>query len=305
MDPPGNRVVLRLFRQAFNEFNADECPRLAASLAFYAIFSMPPLLVLLVWLTSLIADRALVVERLSSVLSEVMGRRVAEQVAAMLPGDDPLGHGLWRSLVALVMLLVGASGVLSELQTALNRAWDVQPVPGGDSLRTMLVKRVLSLGMVLGMSVLLLASLAISWFLAALGTFTQSQAPGMVSPQALQWVDQLSSLAVLTLLFAASFRYLPDVRLDWTDVWSGSLLTALLFVVGKVVLSMYLAWADPTTAYGAAGSLALVLIWIYYSSMIYFYGAEFTQVHARSRGKRVQAELGARITRHARANAAT
>ena len=281
----------RIIRQTFLEFNHDECPRLAASLAYYAVFSLPGLLVVVVSLTGLIAGREEATQRATWFFREFMGERAAEQVGAMVAQTGQQGHGLGTSLIGFALLLVGATGVLAELQTALNRAWDVKPDPN-ESIRSFLLKRVLSLGLVIGMSLLLLASLVVSWFLAQLTAFAQTQAVE-ISPTLLRWIDQLASLAILTVLFAATYRFLPDVRLDWADVWFGAMLTALLFVIGKVLLWMYLAWADPSTAFGAAGSLALVLVWIYYSAMIYYLGAEFTHVLAKSRGKRVVPEQGA------------
>jgi membrane protein len=282
----------RLLRDTCYEFSEDECPRSAAALAYYAIFSLPALLVLIVTITSAFADRAEVMQRIGDFLREFSGRRVAEQILALLKQTDRHGSG-WQSAVGLVMLLIGATGVLSELQTALNRAWQVAPDPKQGGVKAFFVKRLLSLLMVAAMSLLLLASLILSWFLAAIGTWAEGMSFAWLSSPLLQVLEHLLSLAILTLLFAATFRFLPDARLDWSDVALGGLITALLFVLGKTLLSWYLAWADPTTAFGTAGSLALVLVWIYYSAMIYLFGAEFTHVYARSFGKQVTPEQGA------------
>lgn len=281
-----------ILRDTCYEFNKDECPRSAAALAFYAIFSLPALLVVVVSLASTVADRAEAMERLGDFLREFMGPRVAEQLIALLVQTDRQGK-VWQSAIGLVMLLIGATGVLSEVQTALNRAWQVAPDPQQGGMRSFFVKRLLSLLMVGTMSLLLLASLVLSWFLAALGSWAESSDFAWLSSPLLSAAEHLASLAILTLLFAGTLRFLPDVWLNWSDVFLGGLLTALLFLLGKTLLGWYLAWADPTTAFGTAGSLALVLVWIYYSALIYLFGAEFTHVYARSGGKLISPEPGA------------
>lgn len=286
--------MLRLLQETFSEFSQDECPRLAASLAYYALFSLPALLVIVVSAAGMFADRQEVVERMQYYMQEIMGDRGAEQIRVMLEQANKPGQGLWGSLFSIGLLLVSATGVLAELQTGLDRAWGVKPDPNA-GLRALFLKRLVSVGLVLGIAALLLLSLVVSWVLSEFSAVAQQRAPGWVSPNLLRVVDQLTSLAIITLLFAATFKFLPDVKLDWTDVWVGAFITALLFVLGKLAMGVYLAWSDPTTAYGAAGSLALVLVWIYYSGMAFFLGAEFTHVYARVRGRRVQPEAGATI----------
>jgi membrane protein len=291
----------RLLRETFEEFSRDECPRLAAALAYYAVFSLPALLLVVVSIAGLFFEREEVVSRLNDFLGEVMGPRAAQAIGGMVGQANQSGQGKWNSLLGLAMLLFGATGVLSELQTALNRAWQVTPDPQQGGVRAFLLKRVVSLGMVLAIALLLLISMVVSWLLAEFSSLAEAQAPGWVPSQLTRLFDQIVSLAIITLLFAALFKYLPDVRLSWTDVWAGAVITALLFIAGKAGVSMYLAWSDPTTAFGAAGSLALVLVWIYYSGMIFFLGAEFTHVYARSRGRRIEPEEGA-VEDHQRPN---
>jgi membrane protein len=282
----------RLLRDTCYEFSEDECPRSAAALAYYAIFSLPALLVVVVSLAGIFADRGEAVQQMSDFFREFMGARVAQQIAGLLEQANQRSKG-WQSAVGLLLVALGATGVLSEVQTALNRAWRVAPDPKQGGVRSFLIKRLLSLLMVAAMAALLLASLVLSWFLAAVGAWAQQSSFAWLSSPLLQTLEHIASLAILTLLFAATFRFLPDVRLDWSDVLLGGLITALLFVLGKSLLSWYLAWSDPTTAFGTAGSLALVLVWIYYSAMIYLFGAQFTHVFARSRGKLVTPEPGA------------
>jgi membrane protein len=284
-----------LIRQTCNEFIEDECPRLAASLAFCTVISLPPLILLIVATASLFVSRELVTGRLERYFNDVMGERGAQMMLTILERTPQGGSTLWATVLSTLMLLVGASGVMSELQSALNRAWGVKP-DEREGWHMFLWKRVLSLGMVLAIAFLLLVSLVASWFLAETSALVGHWAPRWLSAWMLWLLDGGISIALITLVFAAMMRFLPDVRLKWSDVWVGALVTALLFVAGKFGISAYLAWNDVTSAYGAAGSLALVLIWLYYSAMIFFFGAELTQVRARRRGKHVQPEAGAALT---------
>jgi membrane protein len=283
----------RVLQQTFREFSEDECPRLAAALAYYAVFSLPALLVLIVAVAGLFADKEQVSGRLTTYMEQTMGASGARQIETILERANQPGQGLVGSMVGLFTLVAGATGVLLELQTALNRAWGVEPDPHQGGFRSFVMKRALSLAMVLGIAFLLLVSLAASWMLSEFSTLVREWAPDWMSQSAIHAIDVAASLALITLLFAALLKYLPDVRLAWADVWAGAVLTSLLFVAGKFALSTYLAYSDPTSAFGAAGSLALVLLWIYYSAMIFFLGAEFTQVLAKSRGKRPVPEPGA------------
>jgi membrane protein len=283
----------RLLRTTCSEFSEDECPRFAAALAYYAIFSLPALLLLVISLAGLFVGDSEAANKVGDFFHEFMGARVAEQITGQLALSGRPSQG-WQSGLSALMLLVGATGVLGELQMAINKAWRVAPDPKQGGWRSFIWKRLLSLLMVAAMSLLLLLSLVASWFLAATSAWAKTTGLDSVSSPLLQVLEHAVSLGLLSLLFAAAFRFLPDVRLDWSDVALGGLITALLFAVGKTLLGWYLAWSDPTTPFGATGSLALVLVWIYYSAMIFLFGAEFTKVYADWRGKRVVAQAGAK-----------
>jgi len=283
----------RLLGTTCNDFIEDECPRFAAALAYYAIFSLPALLLLVISLAGLFVGNSEAASKVGGVFREFMGARVAQQITTQLELSGQISQG-WQSGLGAVMLLVGATGVLGELQTALNKVWQVAPDPKQGGWRAFFWKRLLSLFMVAAMSLLLLLSLVASWFLAATSAWAQTTGLESVSSPLFQVLEHAVSLGLLSLFFAAAIRFLPDVRLDWSDVALGGLITALLFAVGKTLLGWYLAWSDPTTPFGATGSLALVLVWIYYSAMIFLFGAEFTKVYADWRGKRVVAREGAK-----------
>jgi membrane protein len=280
--------------QTFREFVHDECPRLAAALAYYTFFSLPALLVAIVFLGGLLVDRTAISKRLSAHFEETIGRTGAEQMTAILQNASQPQKSWPGWLIGMGMLLLGATGALQELQTAVNRAWRVEPDPNQGWLRTFLFKRLLSLGLLLAISLLLIGSLAVSWGLAAFGQWLDSRPDAWPSSHLLSWMHTGVSLAVISLLFAALLRFLPDAKVAWSDVWIGAIATTLLFWLGQWALGLYLSWSQPTSAYGAAGSLALVLLWIYYSALIFFLGAEFTHVLAERRGKQVAPTPGAR-----------
>jgi membrane protein len=287
--------MLRAIRQTLTEFSQDECPRLAAAMAYYAIFSLPALLVLVVAIAGMVADGEQVGRRLTTFFEQSLGEKGAEQIQTMLSEASQSGRGWLGSAIGVAMLLAGATGVLAELQTALNRVWGVQPADERGGVRGFVMKRVLSLGMVLGIAFLLLVSLVLSWLLGEFGGWMRGWLPKWLSGGVLEGLDVVGSLLVIALLFAAMLKFLPDVRLSWRDVGPGALLSAVLFTLGKYALSVYLTWSDVTSAYGAAGSLAIVMLWIYYSAMIFFLGAEFTQVLTTASGRQMTPEPGARL----------
>jgi membrane protein len=195
------------------------------------------------------------------------------------------------ALLSVIAVAVGASASFGQLQGALNRIWGVKPDPRRGQIRNFLAKRIFSFGVVIGVSFLLLVSLAFSALLGAVG---QRMTRGLGVPEALpQFIDWAISFAALSAVFAGMFRLLPDARIAWKDVWVGAVASALLFVVGKSVIGLYLGGTDPGGAYGAAGSLAVILIWVYYTSMILLFGAEITRVWAERYGTGVKPLKGA------------
>ena len=285
--------MLTVLKETFDEFTRDECPRMAAAMAFYAVFSLPALLVVVVSIAGLIAGHDQTVDSLTGYFQDALGRDAARQIGTMLQQAGQPGRGIVASVIGVAVLLAGASGVMLELQTALNRAWGVTPDPKQSVIRTFLFKRLLSFGMLLGIVFLLLASLVISWLLTTFGGLIERAIPAGLSSELLEALNLAVSLVVITLVFAALLKYVPDAQIGWRDVWIGAAVTALLFVLGKFGLSLYLSYSNVASTYGAAGSLALILLWIYYSSMILFFGAELTQVVSSHRGHAVLPEPGA------------
>lgn len=280
-----------VLKGTFREFIDDDCPRLAAALSYYTIFALPPLLILILMVVSVFTDPQDVQGRLVDEISGVMGEQAAGQISAMIEqAERPEGSGV-ATILSIAALLFGATGAFFQLQKALNTAWDVEPEEGG--VKSFAVKRAVSFGMIIAIAFLLLVSLVVSAVLSQAADAIASVLPAALSTVMLWAINLGLSLAVITLLFAAMFKVLPDARVAWRDVWVGAGVTAALFILGMFLMGFYMSRSDPGSAYGAAGSLAVVLIWVYVSSLILFLGAEFTQVFARRHGKRIEPDEGA------------
>lgn len=278
------------------EIAADDVPSLAAAIAYYTVFSLPPLLVVVVGVAGAVFGPDRVTDALAGQVGGLVGPDGRAAVEAMIVNASDVGAGIGGKLAGLAALLFGASGAFGELQRALNRAWEVEAAPGG-GLAAYVGKRLLSFGLVLTIAFLLLVSLAIGAFLSALGAAAEAAVGGAAAPVTvgplLQVVNAVVSLGVITALFAVMFKVLPDAEIAWRDVAVGAFATALLFTIGKTLIGLYLGTADPGSAFGAAGSLALILVWIYYSALILLAGAEFTQAWAVSRGGGIAPSGGA------------
>jgi membrane protein len=293
---------LDIIKQGVLDFIHDDCPTMAAALSYYTVFSLPPLLVLLLMLLGTLFDPQDIQGTLESQIRGLMGPSGAEQVRTILANADRPGSGnVIATVLGVAALVLGATGVFGQLQAALNKAWNVAPDPDQGGIRNFILKRVFSLGMVLGLAFVLLVSLVLSAVLTAFGDSLAGYLPPVLSEPVLQAINFVISFGVVALLFAAIFKILPDATIAWRDVWVGAIFTAFLFTVGKFLLGLYLGRSNPGEAFGAAGALALMLVWIYYTSMIVFLGAEFTQSWAERRGRGIVPEKGAvRVVRETR-----
>jgi len=274
-----------LLRETYNEWTADKAPRLGAALAYYSIFSLAPLVVLAIGIAGIVFGEQAARGGIVREIAGTVGAPAAAAIEEMIKHTQQNGESWPATLVGLAVLLFGASGVFVQLQDALNTIWKVTPKPDL-GWWSMVRERFLSFAVVLGTGFLLLTALVVSALLAALGKFLTSGAlPGGV--HLWQGVTVLVSLAFITLLFALIYKLLPDATIAWRDVWVGALVTAVLFSVGKYLIGLYLGQSSTTSAFGAAGSLVIILIWVYYSAQILLFGAEFTRVYANHCGDRV------------------
>lgn len=263
----------------------DNASRLAAALAYYSLLSLAPLVVIVVAISGFFLGPESARGRVAGELGTIVGGPAAQGIQSVVQSAQSPSTGVVSTIVGVVTLFVGASGVFGELQSSLNTIWEVKAKPGNGILRE-IKTRFVSFTMVLGVAFLLLVSLILSTVLSTLGTQFSQALPG---GEALwQVVNFVISLAVITLLFAFIFKYIPDAEVKWQDVWLGALVTAVLFTLGKFLLGLYLGKAAVGSAYGAAGSLIALVVWVYYAAQILFLGAEFTQVRARRRGSEIR-----------------
>jgi membrane protein len=281
------RDFANLVAETIKEWQNDQAARLAAALAYYATFSLAPLLVLVLAIAGLVGGRDAAQGLVMAQIEDLVGEEGKEFVQSMIENAAATPTGVTASILGSVTLLVGALGAFNELQNALDRIWDVEPKPITRwSLRVQrfIFKRLLSFSMVLGIGFLLLISLVISAALSALSEYL-GRIP-LFSELMLQTLHLIISLGLITFLFAMIFRFIPDVEIRWRNVWLGAAITAILFTIGKTLIGIYLGRAEVSSTFGAAGSLAVLMIWVYYSSQILFLGAEFTQVFTKRSGER-------------------
>jgi membrane protein len=275
------RNILELGKQAVSEWSEDNAPTFAASLSYYTLFSIAPLLVIAVSVAGMVFGEEAARGQIQTQLEDLVGRDSAEVIGQMMISARKPGTGILATAIGVIALIFGATGVFVQLQDSLNHIWNIKPKPRNGVLN-FLRSRFLSFAMVLVIGFLLLVSLVVSAVLAALGAWFDHLLPGWTVMW--QGLNLLISFGVITVLFAMMYKILPDTHVAWRDVWLGAAVTSLLFSLGKFLIGLYLGRSAVASSYGAAGSLAVVLLWVYYSAQILFLGAEFTQVYARSHG---------------------
>lgn len=273
--------VRSIFVGALQAWWDDNVPRLGASVAYYTLFAIGPILLVAIGVAGLAFGAEAVRGEVVTQLEGLVGREGAEAIEALLEGARQRQSGIIATVVGGVTFVLAATGAFLELQAAFNTIWRVKPNPSAN-LRAFLIDRLRSFGLVVVIGFLLLVSLAISAALAALGAWLDRLAPGLSS----MWsaVYLIVSFAVVSALFACLLRFLPDVKLGWRDVITGAMVTAAFFTVGKYAIGLYLGQSATTSAYGAAGSVIVLLLWVYYSAQIVLIGAEFTRLYAERRG---------------------
>jgi membrane protein len=257
---------------------------MAAALAYYTVFALAPILIISIAVAGLVLGQEAAEGRIVGQISGLIGSTSAAAVEAMIAAARKPSSGILATIIGLATLLFGATGVFGELQDSLDTMWGVKPKPGRGFFR-MLKTRFISFTMVLGIGFLLLVSLVVSAAISALGAWLGGLLP--LPELLMQAINLTVSVAVVTLLFAMIFRVLPDVDIAWRDVWAGALFTAVLFALGKLGIGLYLGKSSVGSSYGAAGALVVILVWVYYSAQILFFGAELTRAWAYQHGSRI------------------
>jgi membrane protein len=275
------RATLDLLRETAREWSQDNCLRLGAALSYYTLFSLAPLLVIAIAVAALAFGEELARGEVMTQVESLIGPGAAATVRGMIEAASRPRSGIAATVGGLALTALGASGVFGQLQRALNDIWDV-PRKTGRGVRGLVWDRLTSFSMILAIGFLLLVSLGIGAALSAFHASIAGLFPG--AGEVARAVDVLGSFAMTTLLFAMIFKVLPDAKIRWGDVWIGAAFTAGLFALGRFAIGFYLGRSSAASIYGAANSLVVILLWVYYSSQMFFFGAEFTQVYARRYG---------------------
>lgn len=287
----GLRQIWRLLRQTFKEWNEDKASRLAAALAYYTVFSLTPLITISLAIVGMVFGKNAARGELVAQIQGLVGRQSAQVIETAIANISQNSHPGITSLINIGVLLFAASGVFAELQGALNTIWEVAPKPGKE-IRLFIRQRLLAFLMVMAIGLLLLASLMLNTFLVAVSHLVTSShlvanfLPGGSVPWRL--LNTVGSFIITTLLFGLIYKYLPQAKIAWSDIWIGALMTAILFTIGKFALGLYLGQNTFSSAFGAAGSLVFVVAWVFYSAQILFFGAEFTHVYAKQYGSYIR-----------------
>lgn len=273
------RIAFHLLKRTISDWNDHKVPQLGAALAYYSILSLGPLLLLALAIAALIFGQDAAHGRIIAEIDDMVGHEGARAIEDMI--KDSARHentGIFAAIIGAITLLFGASGVFSQLQDSMNIIWNVKPRKDA-GVWNIIKNRFVSFSMVLGTGFLLLTSLIISAALSAMSEYASGYLGDLTIP--IRIIEFVISLLIVSLLFAAIFKYLPDTYVAWHDVWFGGIITSLLFTLGKFAIGFYLGQSSFSSSYGAAGSLVVLLVWVYYSSQILFFGAEFTQVYAK------------------------
>ncbi len=287
-------TIWSLLKETFNEWQHDKVPILAAALSYYMIFSIAPILILVIAVVGFIVGEQIAQEEVFAQLESFFGSENAASIRTVLQNQFSPSSNITATIIAVVTILFGATTVFAQLKQALNLIWGVEPKPGR-GVKSFIQTRILSILMVLGIGFVLLLSLIISSVLSGATTWLEK----LLFIPSFVWslVDLVISLSLTTLLFGQIYRVLPDVRIAWKDVAVGAGITAVLFTIGKSLISLYLGNSSIGSAYGAAGSFVIVLVWIFYSTQIFLFGAEFTQVWSRRYGSQIRPNKNATLTR--------
>lgn len=278
----GFKNFITLLKTAFKQWWTKDPFKESAVIAYYAIFSLPGLLVLILTFAGYFFGRDAVNGQIAGQITSTMGAETAKQIQDIIIKATESKNSVWATIMGVITILVGATGVFVEFQKSLNFIWEVKVDETKSGILSVLKVRLFSFGLIIAIAFILIASLIISAGLSALSTWVTNHFSESLLIL-LQFVNSILSLGILTVLFALMFKFFPDAKIKWMHVWIGSFVTAVLFEMGKFALGLYFGKANPGSGYGAAGSIILIMLWVSYSSMIVFYGAEFTNAYAKMR----------------------
>ena len=279
------KLIWSALKDSFKGFSDDKITKLSASLAYYTVFSLGPLLIVIIFLCSLILKQEAVEGSVYTHIQGFIGSDAAKQIQDIIKNASISGKGGLAATIGVITLLIGATTVFGEMQDSINGIWGLKAKPKAGWLK--LVKdRLLSFGLIATLGFLLLVSLGATAIVEAIGKRLEAAFPN-VAVIVFYIINLLLTVVVTTLLFSAIFKVLPDAKIKWKDIWPGAIATSLLFLIGKFAISFYISKSNVGSTYGAAGSLVILLVWVYYSSIILYLGAEFTKAYALRRGSHI------------------
>jgi membrane protein len=288
------RGIVGVLKTTVSRFIDDDCMTMAAAVAYYTTFSLPPLLLIIISVAGLVWGREAVEGQIRGQIDNLIGSSSAQQVQTMVQSaGQSTGSGALGATLGILALIFGATTTFAQIQYSLNQVFRVKPDPNTGGLKNFLRKRIWSFGMILGVAFLLLVSLAVSAALTAFGGIMEGYLPQALSEPVMHAITFTFSFAIIALLFAAMFKILPDAEMYWKHAMAGGAVTAALFTIGKYLIGAYLGASGVVSPYGAAGSMILIVLWVYYSALILLLGAEFTVSWSRSKGARLEPESGA------------
>lgn len=280
------RGIWEVLKQSFTGFIDDKVTKLSGSLAYYTVFSMGPLLIVIIFLCSIFFGREAVEGSIYGQIEAFIGKDTALQVQQIIKNASLEGKSNWAAIIGFVMLLVGATTVFAEIQDSINMIWGLKPKPTQKGWWVIIKTRLMSFSLIISLGFLLLVSLAVTTLIEGLNNRLKAAFPD-VAVIFFYVFNLLVTIIVITMLFGLIFKVLPDAKIRWKDVLAGSIVTALLFLLGKFAISFYISQSNIGSTYGAAGSLVVLLLWVYYSSIILYFGAEFTRAYAVKYGKAI------------------
>ena len=275
----------KVLKQSFSEFGEQQITKKAAALAYYTIFSLAPMLIIILSIVEFIWGDKAVEGSLYGQISGMVGASAATQIQEMIKNAAISGKSTVATIISVITLILSATGVFTEIQDSINSIWHLKAKPKVGFMK-MLMNRLISFSMVVGLGFILLVSLVVTAMIEAFGKALERMMPH-VTVYILYAINLAVTLGVVTVLFAIIFKVLPDAKIRWKDVWAGAFVTAIFFIIGKFLITVYLGTSNVTSSYGAAGSLIVILLWVYYSSIILYFGAIFTRIYAQFRGFKI------------------
>jgi membrane protein len=280
------KTIIYLIKETIKEFNEDNAIYYSASLSYYTIFSLPPIIIIIISVAGSLFGKETISSEIYHQFSSLLGPQGAQQIESMVRGAQKIHSNLLATFIGIGTLIFASTGVFIAIQTSLNVIWDVKAKPKSNIIK-LIKDRILSFALIITLAFLLLVSLVIHALLVAIIDLFSQQFEN-VTILLIQLTNFIVPLFIITLLFAVIFKFLPDAKIHWRDVWTGSLFTSLLFTLGKFLIGLYLGNSNIGSVYGAAGTVILILLWVFYSSIILFFGAEFTQVYAKTYGNKIE-----------------